>query len=191
MSQTAQALIDALRSKTEPASITPSTLADVLQQIHDEMPTPTAGSVQEFFFGNIQGMTVPGATETELHVGDNVDYNNCGTLLHVNYEDGRPIITGVTDCIVIITGQVNMQPSTSYTSDRVLRWFKFDDEGERYADSVMTTHYTGVTQIFNIPIDYSCRLLPGQTLHLTAFASGSADTVISANSRINIHAYSC
>ena len=192
--QSLTALITNLRTQTEANSITPEILGNVLQQIVTEIGNVEAAQVAardgEFFFGSIAGVRVLGATETDLHIDSSkVDYNTLRALISVGQSDGAPIITALRDCIVQITGQVNLQPAGSYTSDRVLRWFKYDSAGERYADSVMTTHFTGTTQIFNVPINYSCLMAAGEALHLTAFASGSNESIISENSRINIHAY--
>ena len=192
--QSLTALITNLRTQTEANSITPEILGNVLQQMVTEIGNVEAAQVAardgEFFFGGIAGVRVAGATETELHIDSSkVDYNTLRALISVGQSDGVPIITALRDCIVQITGQVNLQPAGSYTSDRVLRWFKYDSEGERYADCVMTTHFTGTTQIFNVPINYSCLMTAGESLHLTAFASGSNESIISENSRINIHAY--
>ena len=192
--QSLTALITNLRTQTEANSITPEILGNVLQQMVTEIGNVEAAQVAardgEFFFGGIAGVRVAGATETELHIDSSkVDYNTLRALISVGQSDGSPIITALRDCIVQITGQVNLQPAGSYTSDRVLRWFKYDSEGERYADCVMTTHFTGTTQIFNVPINYSCLMTAGESLHLTAFASGSNESIISENSRINIHAY--
>lgn len=195
MSQAITNLISSLRSQTQPNSITPEVLGNVLQQMANEIDRiqgiQSAASVGEYLFASIHGTTVTGAHETELYIeSSKIDFDSCNALIWFNDEpDDCGIITAEEDCYVHITGQINMQPSGSYTSDRVLRWFKYDEDGERYCDSVMTTHYTGTTQIFNIPIDYSCYLLQGQSLHLTCFASGSNDTLISSNSRINVQAF--
>lgn len=183
--ETTRALIENLRAKTASASITPTNLGDVLLAMIDEIAT-SGGISSLYCFGHLASATVPGARETELRMGD-VDINEVNAYLDINFDvAGKAIITAKEDCLVQITGQVNLQPTTSVTTDRVLRWFKLDYDGERYADSIMTTHFTGATQIFNIPIDYSTYMAGGETLHLTAFASGSNDSIISANSRINI-----
>lgn len=187
-------LVTALRTQTEENSISPEMLGNVLQRMVDEINVAqsliAAAQTGEFFFGGVCGVTVPGATETMLHMdNEQVDYNSTVSLISVGQTDGDAVVTAIRDCIVVITGQINMQPSGSYTSDRILHWFKYDDEGERYADSIMTTHYTGNTQIFNIPVNYSCYMMAGQTLYLSAFASGSNETLISEKSRLNIHAY--
>lgn len=183
--ESTRALIENLRAKTASASITPTNLGDVLLAMIDEIST-SGGNSSLYCFGHLASATVPGARETELRMGD-VDINEVNAYLDINFDvAGKAIITAKEDCLVQITGQVNLQPTTSVTTDRVLRWFKLDYDGERYADSIMTTHFTGATQIFNIPIDYSCYMTAGETLHLTAFASGSNDSIISANSRINI-----
>lgn len=188
-------LITDLCSRTEANSITPAALGNVLQQMVSAIDS--IGSQQtlvqegEFYFGSLKGVRVPGATETELIMNEEgVHYNSTRELIQVGIADGSPFITALVDCMVCITGQVNLQPVSSYSADRVLRWFKIDEEGERYADSIMTTHFTGVTQIFNIPVNYSCMMFAGQTLYLTAYASGSNESIVSENSRINIHAYS-
>lgn len=192
--QSLTALVTNLRSQTETNSITPEILGNVLQHIVDEVgeieAAQTAAQNGEFLFASLKGVRVPGATETEIVVnGSEVDYNTLSALLSFSSTDGTPILTAKRDCIVQITGQVNLQPGSSYTSDRVLRWFKVDGEGERYADSVMTTHFTGSTQIFNVPVNYSCFMEAGEVLHLTCFASGSNESIVSENSRINVHAY--
>lgn len=192
--QTLTALITNLRSQTEANSITPEILGNVLQQMVDEIgnveAAQTAARDGEFCFASFQGVRVPGATETELVISpEGVDYDTLRALLQISTEVGNPIIKAKRDCVVQITGQVNLQPAGSYTSDRVLRWFKFDSDGERYADCVMATHFTGTTQIFNVPINYSCYMRAGESLHLTAYASGSNESIVSENSRINIHAY--
>ena len=192
--QSLTALITNLRSQTEANSITPEILGNVLQQMVNEIgnveAAQTAARDGEFLFASLQGVRVPGATETELLINSaKVDYNTLRALLTIGTSDGVPIITATRDCIVQITGQVNLQPAGSYTSDRVLRWFKYDGEGERYADCVLATHFTGTTQIFNVPINYSCYMSAGESLHLTAYASGSNESIVSENSRINIHAY--
>lgn len=184
--ETTRALIENLRAKTASASITPTNLGDVLLAMMDEISTSGGSSSSLYCFGHLAGVTVPGAKETELMMGD-VDASDVYGILDINFSTAnKAIITAKEDCLVQITGQINLQPTTSVTTDRVLRWFKLDYDGERYADSIMTTHFTGATQIFNIPIDYSCYMTAGETLHLTAFASGSNDSIISANSRINI-----
>ncbi len=184
-------LIQNLRSQTAVNSVSPDSLGSILQAITDEIER-TAGLVHNaqsgmFWFGKIKGATIEGATETEL-VAEDVDYRTVDSCIEISYEEG-PIIRATRECIVHVTGQIGLQPIGSYASDRVLRWFKLDSDGERYADSIMTTHFTGTTQIFNVPIDYSCILFEGQTLHLVAYCSSAHQTQVSENSRLNIQAY--
>ncbi len=184
-------LIQNLRSQTAVNSVSPDSLGVILKAITDEIER-TAGLVHNaqsgmFYFGSIKGVTVEGATETELVAAD-CQYRTIDSCIVVSESEG-PIIRATRDCIVHVTGQIGLQPVGSYTSDRVLRWYKLDDDGERYADSIMTTHYTGTTQIFNIPIDYSCMMFAGQSLHLTAYCSSAHQTQVSENSRLNVQAY--
>lgn len=184
---TVKSKIDALRAKTTANSITPESLGSILQDILDEQSTGSQRK-EDFLFANIQGLTVEGSVETELHVGSDIDYQTNNHLLRLgNAGQNEPIFVASQSCIVQITGQISLQPISSYTSDRVLRWFVIDGDGERVNTSIMTTHFTGNTQIFNVPINYSTYLNAGETLHLTAYASGSNGTLISSNSRINVH----
>ena len=184
---TVKSKIDALRAKTAANSITPESLGAILQDILD-VQSSTSQKKEEFVFANIQGLTVDGSVETELYVSSDKEYhNNTELLLFGNKDNGEPIFKTLKDCRVEITGQINMQPVNSTTSDRVLRWFVIDGDGERIHSCIITTHFTGNTQIFNVPINYSTFLRAGETLHLTAYASGSGGTLISNNSRINVH----
>ena len=112
--QSLTALITNLRTQTEANSITPEILGNVLQQMVTEIGNVEAAQVAardgEFFFGGIAGVRVVGATETELHIDSSkVDYTTLRALVSVGQSDGSPIITALRDCIVQITGQVNLQ----------------------------------------------------------------------------------
>ena len=183
---TVKSKIDALRAKTAANSITPESLGAILQDILD-VQSSTSQKKEEFVFANIQGLTVDGSVETELYVSSDKEYhNNTELLLFGNKDNGEPIFKTLKDCRVEITGQINMQPVNSATTDRVLHWYTLDEDGERVSDNVITTHFTGTTQIFNIPINHMVRLNQGEFLYLVAYTSGSSQTLISDNSHINV-----
>ena len=66
-----------------------------------------------------------------------------------------------------------------------LRWFRLDEDGERYAGAVITTHFTGTTQIFSVPVSSSVELEAGATLNPVHYSS-TGSTNISANSSLFI-----
>ena len=191
MSQTAQALIANLRAQSEVGSITPASLADVLSQMMAEIRQAATSTLEgEFAFANLTGMTAEGAVETEIPVdSDSIAVNSLLEYATLGANAQSPLLTAKRDCLVQITGHITLQPIDSYAADRVIRFFKLDDEGERYADCIMTTHFTGATQIFNVPLNYSTILSPDQTIHLISYCSSNHGTRISANSHINIHVY--
>lgn len=178
--------ITVFRGKNEANSISPDYLGGILQDIIDVLALSSAAGT-EYIAGNIQGCTTDGGAEQPLYMGDNITFRNNSQLLTIESpNDGDAMFYAKKDCLVHITGQINLQPVNSATTDRVLHWYKLDEDGERVADNVITTHFTGTTQIFNIPINHMVYLNQGEFLYLVAYTSGSSQTLISDNSHINV-----
>ncbi len=178
--------ITVFRGKNEANSISPDYLGGILQDIIDVLALSSAAGT-EYIAGNIHGCTTEGGAEYPLFMGDNIIYRNNTQLLSIeSSEDGNAMFYAKKACLVHITGQINMQPVNSATTDRVLHWYTLDEDGERVSDNVITTHFTGTTQIFNIPINHMVYLNQGEFLYLVAYTSGSSQTLISDNSHINV-----
>ena len=80
---------------------------------------------------------------------------------------------------------INSEIQTLINRLGLLRWFRLDEDGERYAGAVITTHFTGTTQIFSVPVSYSVHMDAGDTLNLVHYSS-TGSTNISANSSLFI-----
>ena len=80
---------------------------------------------------------------------------------------------------------INSEIQTLINRLGLLRWFRLDEKGERYAGAVITTHFTGTTQIFSVPVSYSVHMDAGDTLNLVHYSS-TGSTNISANSSLFI-----
>lgn len=187
-------MITIFRATTVDRSITPDSLGAILQKIVDAIPEkaetpttpaiPSGSSYAEYCFGTLSQL-VTSATVEQTLMFDTVAYRTSNPKLatfHTKGEDG-PLLTAQQPCIVEVRGFVTMRATDSYTADRILRWFRLDEDGERYAGAIITTHFTGTTQIFSVPVSYSVKMDAGDTLSLVHYSS-SGTTSISANSSI-------
>ena len=199
-----QNLITALSAQTAANSITPQMVANILQGIVEVIPDQSAGgtTVQpstsefmydrakniEYFFGHTVQRTTTPAVESSIVLDDDTYSMMTGRIASINTNsDDDPMLQAIVPCLVEVTGYLTVKANESYTSDRIFRMFKMDDEGERVDGQTNIVHFTGTTQIFSVPINYMAFLFPGETLHLTTFSS-SGTTTISANSFLNIKA---
>lgn len=203
-----KSLITALSNQTAANSITPAMVANILQGIVDAIPDqPTGGTTApstggtssgdfmyergknvDYFFGHLVQRTTTAAVECPIVLDDDTYSMLTGPIASINTnDDDAPLLQAVVPCLVEITGYLTVKANESYTSDRIFRMFKMDDEGERVDGQTNIVHFTGTTQIFSVPINYMAFLFPGETLHLTTFSS-SGTTTISSNSWLNIKA---
>lgn len=80
---------------------------------------------------------------------------------------------------------INSKIQTLINRLGLLRWFRLEGDGERYAGAVTTTHFTGTTQIFSVPVSFSVKMDAGDTLNLVHYSS-TGSTNISTNSSLFI-----
>lgn len=197
-------LITALNNQTAANSITPQMVANILWNIVAVIPDQSTGgtTVQpstgefmydrgkniEYFFGHTVQRTTTPALESSIVLDDDTYSMMTGRIVSINTNDeDAPMVQAVVPCLVEVTGYLTVKANESYTSDRIFRMFKMDDEGERIDGQTNIVHFTGTTQIFSVPINYMAFMFPGETLHLTTFSS-SGTTTISSNSYLNIKA---
>ena len=187
-----QTLINRLGLQTAAGSISPSMVATILGKLLEAIPeggtapsTPSA-SHQECIFGTLAPLVSVATTEQTMKF-DTISFKSQDTVLaqfHTKGDDG-PLLTAKQACLVEVQGFVTMRATDSYTADRILRWFRLDEEGERYDGAVITTHFTGTTQIFSVPVSFSVKMDAGDTLNLVHYSS-TGSTNISANSSLFI-----
>lgn len=199
-------LIHSLANQTAANSITPMALATILFAMNEnieEKSTSAGGTTAqptvgdgiyerggniEYFFGHTVQRTTTPALESSIVLDDDTYSMMTGRIVSINTNDeDAPMVQAVVPCLVEVTGYLTVKANESYTSDRIFRMFKIDDEGERIDGQTNIVHFTGTTQIFSVPINYMAFMFPGETLHLTTFSS-SGTTTISANSYLNIKA---
>lgn len=201
-------LITVLNAQTAANSITPQMVANILWNIVAVIPDQPAGGTTvpstggtsssdfmyerakniEYFFGHTVQRTTTPALESSIVLDDDTYSMMTGRIVSINTNDeDAPMVQAVVPCLVEVTGYLTVKANESYTSDRIFRMFKMDDEGERVDGQTNIVHFTGTTQIFSVPINYMAFLFPGETLHLTTFSS-SGTTTISSNSWLNIKA---
>ena len=196
-----KSLITALSNQTAANSITPQMVANILQGIVEVIPDektttqPTSGEFMyqrggniDYFFGHTVQKTTTAAVESSIVLDDDTYSMMTGRIASINTNsEDDPMVKAVVPCLVEVTGYLTVKANESYTSDRIFRMFKMDQEGERVDGQINIVHFTGTTQIFSVPINYMAFLFPGETLHLTTFSS-SGTTTISSNSFLNIKA---
>ena len=199
-------LIHSLANQTAANSITPMALAKILFAMNENIEEkstsaggttvqPTSGEFMyqrggniDYFFGHTVQKTTTAAVESSIVLDDDTYSMMTGRIVSINTNDeDAPMVQAVVPCLVEVTGYLTVKANESYTSDRIFRMFKIDDEGERIDGQTNIVHFTGTTQIFSVPINYMAFLFPGETLHLTTFSS-SGTTTISSNSFLNIKA---
>ena len=182
-------LITALANQTEESSITPTSLADILQALLDFAAKSSGGfSACNYFFGTLCNVTTTAGTEVELTNYDGDSASVTGNIIRLNDSDAtEPFLTAQVDCLVEMTGYITLKCVDTYSSDRVINIYVVDADAEKVYRQVNTVHFTGTTQIFSVPIAYSARLAAGDILHLTHYSSAGT-SLISAQSWINLKA---
>lgn len=195
-----QNLITTLSNQTQPNSITPTMVADILRNIVNVIPNDSASGASseesicqrgkniEFFFGHTIKSTSTTAVECSIVLDDDTLQFIIGQIVDISTnDDSSPLVKAIQPCLVEITGYLTVQADGSYTSDRIFQMYKIDEDGERVDGQVNAVHFTDTAQVFSVPINYMAFMFSGETLHLTTYTS-SGTTTISANSWLNIKA---
>ncbi len=196
-----QTLITALGNQTQPKSITPTMMADILRNIVNVIPSdsPTGASSSaeyvyqrgqniEFFFGHTVKSSSTTAVACPIVLDDDTLQCITGQIVDISTnDDSSPMVKAIQPCLVEITGYLTVQAAGDCSSNRIFQMYKTDENGERADVQVNAVHFTDTTQVFSVPINYMAFLFAGETLHLTTYTS-SGTTTISANSWLNIKA---